>query len=51
MPSSIASSTTPAETRERSKRKNVESHHFDSTPKRTPTALLWEDYRFKPPVR
>ena len=50
MPSSSASSTTPVETREHSKRKSVESHHFDSTPK-PPRALLWEEFRFKPPAR
>jgi hypothetical protein len=51
MPSSVASSTTPAETREPLKIKTVESHHFESSPKRTPTASLWEEFRFKPPVR
>jgi hypothetical protein len=51
MPSSVASSTTPAGACELSKRKIVESHHFDSTPKRITTALLWEEFRFKPPAR
>jgi hypothetical protein len=50
MPSSSGvSSATPAETFEPLKRKTVESRHFE--PKSTPTALLWEDYRFKPPAR
>jgi hypothetical protein len=50
MPSSVASSF-PAETREPLKRKTVESKHFESTPKRTSTTLLWEEFRFKPPAR
>jgi hypothetical protein len=50
MPSSVASSTTPAKTREPLKRKTVESPHFESTLKRTSTALR-EEFRCKPPAR
>jgi hypothetical protein len=48
MPPSVASS---AKTCEPLKLKTGVSPHFESTPKRAPTALLWEEFRFKPTQR